>query len=189
MFLWALLWQRLAGWIDVVSGADMHHPPSVTYPIGRTPPLRRVLVVLWLLGWVPCLWLIFGALTGATQAQAAMNLIVICGAALAATGCAQWRFWGQQRERQLHWDGADWFLLELDGGALDQMSAVGSATVRVDLQRCLLLRWRGRGDHKRRWLWADAGVDPQRWHLLRCALYSKTSGQGAQPKTDVIQRA
>jgi hypothetical protein len=41
----------------------------------------------------------------------------------------------------------------------------------MDLQRAVLLSFE-QPVRRRIWLWAEAGRDPVRWHLLRCALYS-----------------
>ena len=98
-------------------------------------------------------------------------------------------FWRRQRRRNLRWDGMEWFLLEPEHDPVIEAASPGEVRVQLDLQQCLLLRWHGQPGRQLEWLWADSASDPQRWHLLRCALYSNTSGPGHLPEADVRQRA
>ena len=99
---------------------------------------------------------------------------------LASLGC--WRFWRQQAARQLRWDGERWWLI--DAGREHEGAP---PQVRLDAQRWLLLWFRPLAGGRGMWLWAQASADPQRWHLLRCALYSPmtSAAQGSAPGVDV----
>ena len=99
--------------------------------------------------------------------------------------------------RRLRWDGERWWVIDSRG---EQEGA--QVQVRLDAQRWMLLwlvhpvmsgaqRWMllwflPVGSSRGTWLWAQASVDPQRWHLLRCALYSPMTSatEGAVPRAD-----
>ena len=170
-------------------GAKLVHAPAVVYPVSRSTSLSRVLLALWGLGVIPLFWVLFQALAPDSRAPIAIFSAAFCAGVLMVVAIFLWRFWLGQEPRQLRWDGADWFLLEPDGGEVIQAMLPGHVSVRLDLQRCLLVLWRGQSGRPTQWLWVDAKSDPLRWHLLRCALYSKTSGQGEQPQSDPLQRA
>ena len=168
----------------------MYHAPAVTYPLGRTSALQWALWLLWLVGGLPVIWMLFEALALQGSAQAAIISVVICAFTWIGAGWALRRFWAaQQPARALRWDGADWWL-ELSPPAHGAPDAgPGRAVVRLDLQRCLLLHWRAEGKRQSRWLWAERAGDPARWHLLRCALYSKTPHPAHDAVATVTPRA
>jgi len=151
----------------------MKGAPVVLYPVGRTPVLGVALAVLgaagllvaagrWLTGPFPADWRLGGLL--------ALWLAVAGGL---------WHFWRTQTRRWLMFDGERWQLGEPDAEdrpvGLVPLTAV---SVAFDGQRSLLLRLRAdRGDPQQprlptAWLWTTRQADPQRWHLLRAALYS-----------------
>ena len=76
--------------------------------------------------------------------------------------------------RRLRWDGERWWVIDSRG---EQEGA--QVQVRLDAQRWMLLWFRPVGSSRGTWLWAQASVDPQRWHLLRCALYLPQSSADA----------
>lgn len=153
----------------VVSGADAPPAarpagaPAVRHPVGRTRLLAALLGVPWLLGAAALFYMLF---MGFPQSGLALPaLILILGVAF--SGLTLRIFWTRQSARELLWDGARWSLT----GAGHNRPLAG-VDVRLDLQRALLLRARGRAGQSGAWLWAEAGADRGRWHLLRCALYS-----------------
>ena len=83
--------------------------------------------------------------------------------------------------RRLRWDGEHWWVIDSRG---EQEGA--QVQVRLDAQRWMLLWFLPVGSSRGTWLWAQASVDPQRWHLLRCALYSPMTSatEGAVPRAD-----
>ena len=163
----------------------MHHAPAVTYPIGRARSLRWGLVAFWLLGALPVVCMLFMPLAQEGPAQEAMISVVIVAVIWGLSGLGLARFWRRQDPGALRWDGADWWLDGPDQGASAVTPSPGRAAVRLDLQRCLLLHWRANGRGPVRWVWADADADPARWHLLRCALYSKAPSQVTQAETTI----
>jgi hypothetical protein len=130
--------------------------PPVTWPVGRTPRLAWLLAGLWLAG--------AGAVLGAFF-PASVYHGALLAVSVALSGIACLMFWRGQAPRTLGWDGERWSLQP--GDASDEMQA----RVRMDLQRLMLLRLEA-PQGRAIWLWAEAGRDPARWHLLRCALYS-----------------
>ncbi|MDR1968186.1 MAG: hypothetical protein LBQ32_05770 [Burkholderiaceae bacterium] len=139
--------------------------PSVIHPVGRTPRLAWSLAGLWLAGVAA----VFGALFSAPALIQHVFFAVLLAASVLLSGGACLAFWRSQRARQLLWDGERWSLAP-DGG-----SGSGEAArprVRIDLQRALLLSLESPLLRRPIWLWAEAGHDLARWHLLRCALYS-----------------
>ncbi len=160
----------------------MLNAPAVHYPVGRASSLGWLLAALWFVGALPYSWMLFEVLAHAGIAQEAIISVAFCGLLWLLAGLALLCFWRFQVPACLHWDGDGW---RLGVGETLPSSisayAAGQPAVRLDLQRCLLIRWQAPGGGGARWLWADASADPQHWHLLRCALYSKTRGQGAEP--------
>ena len=167
----------------------MQHAPAVSYPSGRSGSLKRALWALGLLGALPSVYLLFEALVLQGSARAAIVSVAICVFLWLVACLALAQFWRRQRARTLRWDGADWWLGAPGQGAAGGDEARGRATVRVDGQRCLLLRWTPASGGEAAWLWADATIDPVRWHLLRCALYSKPPRPGDDAGALGTQRA
>lgn len=155
----------------------MTDAPAVTYPVGRTPTLARVLALLWLAGLPPAVMVVL---------QQGPAVAVVIGLGLLAAGAALYSFWRGQRARQLRWDGANWGLCE---GAQESGGDEARVELHLDLQRLLLLSYRDAGQPRRQWLWAQASSDPQRWHLLRCALYSSAKSVAQSPADAEAERA
>ncbi|MFD1893674.1 hypothetical protein [Ottowia beijingensis] len=151
--------------------------PAVVYAVGRTRALAVWLTALSAGGLLMLVSVFFWPPAGAHTAQAAIFLLVFSTAAM--LGC--WHFWRGQVPRRLRWDGERWWVIDSHG---EQEGA--QVQVRLDAQRWMLLWFRPVGSSRGRWLWAQASVDPQRWHLLRCALYSPMTSatEGAVPRAD-----
>jgi len=84
---------------------------------------------------------------------------------VAAGALAAWR-WRAQPTGHLAWDGAGW---TWEAGAAP--ATAGRLRVSVDLQRVLLVQWRG--DGPAHWLWLERAGAPERWADLRRAVYSR----------------
>lgn len=146
-------------------------PAFVRYPVGRSPWLRRWLLGLWSTGALFTLLAVFSPFMSVWHAQKTIILIAF----VALAGWALRRFWHSQQPRYLVWTGENWQLEQEDHTPLPQP---GCVEVRLDAQYGLLLYYRQVSQRcmTGTWLWADAQADPQRWHLLRCALYFLPAG-------------
>jgi hypothetical protein len=85
---------------------------------------------------------------------------------------AVWHFLRHLPQGDLDFDGENWYFLDQAG----QVEQTGTVSVRFDGQNCLLLRFES--EFKRvHWLWLDAraglSFDPNLWHDLRRAVYSR----------------
>ena len=161
----------------------MHAAPAVTHPTGHTPLLAVLLLSLWALGVAAA----FGGLSLAWGSpMPTWKMGVLLGAPLLA-GVALARWWGAQRPRRLAWDGAQW---RLTPAAVDgRDGAAVQLQVCLDLQRALLLRVHDPDSRRGLWLWVEAGTDPARWHLLRCAMHADAPATGAAQGTGEGARA
>lgn len=75
---------------------------------------------------------------------------------------------------ELVWDGTTWALhCQMPGGSV--WAGDGAVRVVLDLQRVLLLRWHTTGVWAGKWIWLERRGHPSRWHLLRCAVYSRAA--------------
>jgi toxin CptA len=146
----------------------MHSAPSVSYPVGRSRLGGAMLLVAWTLGACAITW-------WCVQLQPSMSRVLPALALVLVSGIAAGWAWARAPRGSLAWDGESWsWTGERDtGGALD---------VVLDLQRLLLVRWRGPA--RAGWLWLDKSAQPARWDELRRAVYSRARPQalpGAQP--------
>jgi hypothetical protein len=139
----------------------MHAPPSVTYPVGRSPFAAGAGAVLVLAG-------LAAATTFSLQSAVGWRQLAAF-AAVGACAVACWQAWLRSPVGSLHWDGTGWSWDE--GGA----PAIGSPDIALDLQSRLLLRWRGEAGT--RWLWLERASDVSHWDALRRAVYSRASTQ------------
>jgi hypothetical protein len=73
--------------------------------------------------------------------------------------------WWRTPAGRLAWDGAAWAFQ----GPADAAHA-GQLTVALDLQRAVLVRWRGPRPH---WFWLQRACEPPHWAALRRAVYSR----------------
>ncbi len=149
--------------------AEVREVPAVAYPVGRSPQLAAVLIVLWLFGGAVVLCAFAGLGGGRSLIGWRIALLL---SALLLSGFSLWSFWCAQIKRRLIFDGDQW-LLEGEV-AMGFPGEPAQVVIAFDGQRCMLLRWPAvpRESKQVKWLWAEAHSDPRRWHLLRCALYS-----------------
>lgn len=72
------------------------------------------------------------------------------------------------------WDGLTWAVYSDSPGGAPLMEA-GELMVLLDFQFFLLLRTGPKGAWREKWLWLERRSSPSRWHLLRCAVYSRAA--------------
>ena len=136
---------------------------SVMYPVGRSPRLAKWLIAMW--GMVVSAMVFSAFLVGFTPTHA-WTAVVFGLSFVTATGSCWW-FWRQQKAQTLAWDGERWGLQYSNEPMIEGLEV----QVVLDMQRALLLRLENSLMKSIFWVWADAGHDAARWHLLRCALY------------------
>jgi toxin CptA len=137
----------------------MHNAPSVTYPVGRSLFAACLYAATW--GSAA-----LAIVTWTMQSQAVG--LRHAGAAAALAFAAAWLAlaWWRSPTGDMSWSGAAWQWVG-DGAP----AAAGHPVVRLDLQRWLLLEWRG-GSGGVLWLWAERRRLPVHWQPLRRAVYS-----------------
>jgi toxin CptA len=146
----------------------MHSAPSVSYPVGRSRWAGAMLLVAWALGaCATALWCV--------QVQPSGGRALPVVALVVASGVAGGWSWARHPSGTLAWDGESW-------SWSGERAAGGTLEVVLDLQRLLLVRWRGPSSGG--WLWLEKSALPARWDDLRRAVYSRARPQalpGAQP--------
>lgn len=142
----------------------MHDAPSVSYPAGRSRLAAALLLGTWLLG---------GAAAAVWQFPApdAWRLGMMLAALCAAGAVAAWNWW-HAPTGTLAWDGEGWTW------SVQPEATAESVEVGLDLQRSLLLRWRGGGASQ--WIWLDRDAGAERWDDLRRAVYSRARPKALQ---------
>jgi len=136
----------------------MHSAPSVTYPVGRSRFLGRMLAALWLAGAGVT------ALGWHSFRPDGWRVGVACAVLLLAAFMAR-HLWQAIPAGELHWDGHAW---QAPG---NHVLSPG-LRVHLDLQRHLLVRLHGESVAGR-WIWLSATSSPARWNDLRRAVYSR----------------
>ena len=106
-------------------------------------------------------------------------LIVAC---LLATGLAALHGWRRTPQGRLRWDGRCWFWSDATG-----RETPGELVLQLDLQRCVLVRWRGLPSATH-WIWLDASDADARWHEVRCALHARPQPEPAALAGPVAER-
>lgn len=141
--------------------AGLRAAPPVAQHTGRSPVLGALLLAAWLAG--------AGTVASALwRGQYGLWPSCLLLAALALAGVAALRFWHNQRQRTLAWDGGQWLLVPA-GRAPDARRDAVQLAVAQDLQFAVLACCRNaRG--QRRWLWLQR-ADAARWHAMRSALH------------------
>jgi hypothetical protein len=133
----------------------MHSAPSVSYPVGRSRFAAVLLLLAWLLGGIAtALWWLQSQSPGWRLGAASLVLAV-------AGACAAWNWW-HSVSGVLAWDGQAWSWGGRQSGVLE---------VCLDLQHCLLLRWRSGSASE--WFWLERAGSTGRWDDLRRAVYSR----------------
>ncbi len=153
----------------------MNEAPPVVYPVGRTRLLAWVLAVGWALGALMLSLIYFLYFPVDASRLKAIFMIAI----LLLTSAALMTWWRRQARRTIRWDGERW---QLGAEQVDVIDDSAWIEVVLDVQRALLLRYRSGA--RSVWLWAQASSDPARWHLFRCALYSRAGHPAAEPLPD-----
>jgi len=145
----------------------MYTAPPVRYPI-KPSRLRQAgeggVFILALI----CL----GLWVDQTRPSAAWGLGALCLCLLALVFMVRSAWAAQSGE--LAWDGVAWSL-QWQTGRESAWGGQGSLNVQLDLQIVLLLRWRAEGRLAGQWIWLERRSHPSRWHLLRCAVYSRAA--------------
>ncbi|MDF1484355.1 hypothetical protein PY257_04030 [Ramlibacter sp. H39-3-26] len=143
-----------------------HNAPPVHYPVGGSRLAGAAHAVFAALGaCVLAAWCIVAAVVDWRQGVTALAWVAAC--------C-----WGGHAMRsaasgELSWDGMAW---QWAGAPPRQDVALG---VHLDFQRALLVSLRdGRGPVL--WLWLERRACPERWDMLRRAVYSRAR-MGAAP--------
>jgi hypothetical protein len=95
------------------------------------------------------------------------RLALVASAWLISTVAVR-HFIQQIPQGELDFDGENWYFAD----------QVGTASVRFDGQNCLLLRFESEFKQLS-WLWLDAGFEPNHWHDLRRAVYSRPALQNS----------
>lgn len=152
----------------------MRSAPSVSYPVGRSVLLSRL---LWLLGFLGLVAVSLGALYGTAFGA------LVSAVAWAAWGGLMTVVWRRQPQGRLAWAASrqphavdplrpaqagnwSWFSSAyLEGVVLQRVERVH------DLQAWMLLRLHN-PDGARTWVWVERRSDPVRWDDLRRALWS-----------------
>lgn len=150
----------------------MHSAPSVSYPVGRSRFQTVLLVGLSMAGFL-------AGLFWRQQAQPASWQQALSAALWVAASAAAWQSWHDSPSGSLSWDGRQWRWS--DGSK----AVSGAIEVRLDWQRCLLLRLHGASGGAI-WLWLERGRDRCLWEALRRAAFSEVSAnqERVPPATD-----
>ena len=156
----------------------MQHAPPVTYPLGRSRFAGGVLLILWLSGLLAVgLWVGQTDAPGWRQALALSAVIVI----------GSWAGWSWFRTPTgtLTWDGNVWIWSRAGPGSTERSFLLPGGTVQacLDLQRVVLVAWRGGAGSRQRtcWLWLTCSHCPERWGDIRRAVYSRATTSAPPP--------
>lgn len=134
--------------------------PLVAYPVRRSPRLLSGLLCFVAAGLGGLLaWSIAGAAPGKVAWASALLLWLLC------TLWVLW-FWWQSPQGSLAWDGYHWSWTPSGGTA----SGLGSASIHLDWQHSLWVRWQAPGSGQVVWLWLEQRQDPTQWLDVRRAL-------------------
>jgi toxin CptA len=142
----------------------MHNAPSVTYPVGRSRLVARLLLVFWAAG-ACCACVASYQFNSMSWRQAILAVSVLAAA------------WGalhvfrQTTEERLVFDGQHW---SLSGAGLLRAA---QATVVFDFQALMLVRLDEPG-RRTQWLWPARSNQPDWWQDLRRAVYSRAAPAG-----------
>lgn len=145
----------------------MHAAPPVRYPL-KPSRLRRVCE-----GGVFVLSLI-GSLLWAFQTAPSLSRGLTVGCLCGLVGVMLLLSIRHDEVGEVVWDGRSWAVYSDPPGQAPLMEA-GELMVLLDLQFFLLLRTGSKGVWREKCLWLERRSSPSRWHLLRCAVYSRAA--------------
>jgi toxin CptA len=146
---------------------NRHLAPAVSYATGRSGYL----------GWAVCCALLLSAVSAGlyffyanTPTKPLVWQLSLIGIAGLCSAFFAWQFIHRLAKGEIDFDGVHWYLGE----------RVGTLSVRFDGQSCMLVRFED--DLKKvDWLWLDSRDDPNHWHDLRRAVYSRPASQNSPP--------
>lgn len=134
----------------------MHRPAPAQWLVTRSRWLARVLLVLWLLGWVAMLTFFHTQRVSLESVLVwILTMMLVCG--------LLWQLWGGRPTGLLRWDGSAWYWPGLEG------EAPCTVTLRMDLQRLLIVSVH-RSGLPTVWLWLETFPGTTGWLSLRRAM-------------------
>ena len=146
---------------------NRHFTPAVSYATGRSGYLNWTVCSALLLSAVSAGLYFFYANTSTKPLVWQLSLI---GFAWLYSAFFTRQFIHRLTKGEIDFDGEHWYLGE----------KVGTLSVRFDGQSCMLVRFED--DLKNvDWLWLESRDDPNHWHDLRRAVYSRPALQNSSP--------
>lgn len=133
----------------------------MVYPLGRSPFLGGLLLVLWLAGLVSVL--VWWSVTRQFDWR-----MLLAGFSVLLAGLAARITWNNLPAGQLAWDGDVW---RWESVVYQTGAGEHALSVIADFQQRLLLRLEN-PDGASLWLWVEQNAMPERWMDLRRAVYS-----------------
>ena len=156
----------------------MHNAPSVTYAMTRSAVALVLPASIWLASVaVTALWI------HSVDAPGWQRALVLC--TLCFVGCSAGWAWHRTAASTLKWDGRAWSWTPDAISANPDTATEGSVAVSIDLQRVMLVQWRGNAADRRStcWLWLERSSCPARWNDLRRAVHANASHDAMSPST------
>ena len=154
---------------------NRHNAPPVVYPLGRSPFLGGLLLVLWLAG-------LFTVLLWWNVTRQPDWRMLLAGFSVLLAGLAARITWDNFPGGQLAWDGDVW---RWESASYQTGAGEHALSVIADFQQRLLLRLENR-DGASLWLWVEQNTMPERWLDLRRAVYSPHRSRASLPPHDVV---
>lgn len=160
----------------------MSHAPAVACTVRRSPFAGALTLALWLSGAA----LAAHAATHADGMPGSGWRLVVLGCTLVGCGAFAVAQWLQAPQGMLRWDGQGWWWQPHGGD-----DRAGTLSLRLDLQRRLLVRWSDPVDSQVRWFWlhTNSAGHAADWHALRCALHVRPRALHQEAQTDDRTRA
>ena len=147
----------------------------MVYPLGRSPFLGGLLLVLWLAGLVSVL------LWWNVTCQFDWRML-LAGFSVLLAGLAARTTWDNLPGGQLAWDGDVW---RWESPGYQTGAGEHALSVIADFQQRLLLRLENQAGASL-WLWVEQYAMPERWLDLRRAVYSPHKSHASLPPHDFV---
>lgn len=154
---------------------NRHNAPPVVYPLGRSPFLGGLLLVLWLAGLVSVL------LWWNVTRQFDWRML-LAGFSVLLAGLAARITWDNLPGGQLAWDGDVW---RWESPSYQTGVGEHALSVIADFQQRLLLRLENQAGASL-WLWVEKNAMPERWLDFRRAVYSPHRSHAVLPAHDFV---